>query len=658
MAEKLKTHFINLDTDDSDDSDEQDWQDVQQPTFGQFQINNTQNEPLEIDIPLNGEKKRKRKGISRTDRLERIHLHVAHFISLLGSARLRNNWCDDKELQASILSLLPRDLIDLASQISYKEHPDGGTDLFTKNTLLRITSYWNRWLDGVDTHRSKVKSVIGPVDLANIATNTLAVVPKDQKDQVKVLLTVTMLRSLGIHARLIVSIHPISTSMKLKEKTNSEEDERKRVRMDSFLDNLSDADVINLDSDQQQPKTMHCPPCLYFVEVLLPSHDWIHLNVHKNKWEEGEHVLNAISEYTNKLGLKARYGPQGEVIWIVALQFNSLRDVTARYAPRQTSYTQKAATGLLRPLGWFLWWPLLLHRFAKIPRRHRTILTSSWIREDELFRRVVVDTSSKMPTRLEDFRNHPLYVLEKHLRRNEIIFPKEKIIATYRKEHVYPRDNVKQVFSKEHWQKLGRVILEDAVPSKLVKRRQPSTLKGKRAKEFAQLDNERGLNGASGSEEELVDAQGQVALFGEWQTKLYVPPPVVDGFVPKSQYGTVELFVPSMLPAGAVHLRIDGVAKVAKELGIDFAKAVVGFEWKRGTCIPVLDGIVVAREFDLLLREAFVEKSTDDGVKTARRIRARAIENWKRLYRKAIVHSRTKARYLGKAEDYDMAGGF
>ena len=37
-------------------------------------------------------------------------------------------------------------------------------------------------------------------------------------------------------------------------------------------------------------------------------------------------------------------------------------------------------------------------------------------------------------------------------------------------------------------------------------------------------------------------------VFGRWQTELYIPPPAIDGKVPRNEYGNVELFKPWMLP--------------------------------------------------------------------------------------------------------------
>jgi xeroderma pigmentosum group C-complementing protein len=44
-------------------------------------------------------------------------------------------------------------------------------------------------------------------------------------------------------------------------------------------------------------------------------------------------------------------------------------------------------------------------------------------------------------------------------------------------------------------------------------------------------------------------------VFGLWQVEDYIPPPAVDGKVPRNEYGNVELYKPCMLPKGTVHLQ-------------------------------------------------------------------------------------------------------
>ena len=65
-----------------------------------------------------------------------------------------------------------------------------------------------------------------------------------------------------------------------------------------------------------------------------------------------------------------------------------------------------------------------------------------------------------------------------------------------------------------------------------------------------------------------------------------MPPPVQDGKVPRNGFGNCDIYVDSMIPKGGVHLPLKGSAKVAKKLGIDYADAVTGFEFKSAQ--PVL----------------------------------------------------------------------
>ena len=54
-----------------------------------------------------------------------------------------------------------------------------------------------------------------------------------------------------------------------------------------------------------------------------------------------------------------------------------------------------------------------------------------------------------------------------------------------------------------------------------------------------------------------------------------------------------------------MHLRFRGAFSVAKRLEIDYAPAMVGFEFKNGRSHPVFEGIVVCAEFKDALLEVF-----------------------------------------------------
>lgn len=50
-----------------------------------------------------------------------------------------------------------------------------------------------------------------------------------------------------------------------------------------------------------------------------------------------------------------------------------------------------------------------------------------------------------------------------------------------------------------------------------------------------------------------------VEIFGLWQVDPYDPPVAKNGQVPRNAYGSIDLFKPSMLPRGCVHLCLSGI---------------------------------------------------------------------------------------------------
>lgn len=54
-----------------------------------------------------------------------------------------------------------------------------------------------------------------------------------------------------------------------------------------------------------------------------------------------------------------------------------------------------------------------------------------------------------------------------------------------------------------------------------------------------------------------------------------------------------------------MHLTFPRAFSVAKRLEIDYAPAMVGFEFRNGRSHPVFDGIVVCAEFKDVLLEVF-----------------------------------------------------
>lgn len=236
-----------------------------------------------------------------------------------------------------------------------------------------------------------------------------------------------------------------------------------------------------------------------------------------------------------------------------------------------------------------------------------------------------------MPKNVQDFKDHPVYALERHLRRNEVIIAEREsgTVATgstssgskKKLENVYRRKDVHICRSAEAWYRLGREIKPDAQPAKSV----PS-----RARKH-DLSNDEGAGENPGTD-----------LYTEAQTTLYIPPPVVNGRVPKNSFGNIDVYVPSMVPKGGVHIDVEGpdAMYAARLLGVDFASALTGWVFRGRHGTAALRGVVVAREFKEAV-ESVVEGIAEEREREREEERR---ERVLRLWRRWLVGLRVRER--------------
>ncbi|KAL0261514.1 hypothetical protein SLS55_002944 [Diplodia seriata] len=215
------------------------------------------------------------------------------------------------------------------------------------------------------------------------------------------------------------------------------------------------------------------------------------------------------------------------------------------------------------------------------------------VEDAELSRR---EAQEEMPKNVQDFKDHPYYVLERHLKHNEVIHPKRECgqvnvgtAAHTNLEPIYRRRDVHQLKSADKWYRLGREIkpgeqpLKHAKPRRSRQQRQP-------------FDDDEG--------NEESDSSLGAALYAPFQTALYVPPPCVRGRVPRNAFGNLDVYVPSMVPAGGVHVCDARARHAARLLGVDHADAVTGFTFRGRHGTAVVEGVVVAAEYEDAMRAA------------------------------------------------------
>ncbi|XP_074645570.1 DNA repair protein complementing XP-C cells homolog [Tubulanus polymorphus] len=292
---------------------------------------------------------------------------------------------------------------------------------------------------------------------------------------------------------------------------------------------------------------------------------------------------------------------------------SSVKDVTPRYDDKWMTSTMKLRIDAD-------WCKNVLHPYRS------TNADREKAEEDELKGLLL---KAPLPKTLSEYKNHPLYALERHLLKFEAIYPETSVpLGYWKKEPVYARECVHDLHARVQWLKNARVVRPGEKPYKVVKGRKTK----KRAYETEQ--------------------EASLECFGLWQTEQYVPPPAVDGKVPRNEFGNVELFQACMLPAGTVHLKLPGLNKIAKKLEIDCAQAMTGWDFHGGWSHPVMDGFVVCEEFKDTLIAAWDEEQEILKEKERQKKEKRVLGNWKLLVRGMQIREHLRKKYLSQP-DYE-----
>lgn len=233
-----------------------------------------------------------------------------------------------------------------------------------------------------------------------------------------------------------------------------------------------------------------------------------------------------------------------------------------------------------------------------------------------------------LPTNQLAYRNHHLYVIERWLTKYQILHPKGPILGYCSGHAVYPRTCVQTLQTKQRWLKEGLQVKANESPAKVVKR----------SEKFSKMPTTE-----PNCEED--DGQGTVLLYGRWQMEPLNLPHAVNGIVPKNERGQVDVWSEKCLPPGTIHLRLPRLVPVVKRLGIDFAPAMVGFEFRNGHSIPVFEGIVVCSEFRDAIMEAYAEEEERREAEEKKREESRAISRWYQLLSNIVTRQRLKNSY-------------
>ncbi|RKP08465.1 hypothetical protein THASP1DRAFT_29729 [Thamnocephalis sphaerospora] len=578
------------------------------------------------------------RGTTKYDREAALAAHRAHLLCWLAYWRYRHGHISSPLVQASSLSLVPLELSDSYRRALAESQRDANLkrkraadDDWFVHWLQHMVEWWRArfqhvivdgstdWTDhaapetAAATHGlNKTNSNRGRMEECTRLLNCL------QQNMVALadstLLFVALLRMLGVRTRFVVSLQPMSFSVAATKKILA------ATEMQTASDRSQKGQVESkptkrrkTNKSQNATSTKANQPQMAWCEVLHPT---------EGHWVAVDLARGLVNEPT-------RMEEHGPLPYVTAFDIGRrIKDVSRRYASQWAAKTLR----LRPPMGKAGrdWWLDTLAIYAERDPSEVDVREDAELLSHEL--------SEKMPTTVSEFNNHPLYALERHLKKFEILSPREPVIGHIRGEPIYPRSCVKQLHTAEAWLKEGRQIKKGEMPVKEVKSR-AVTLLSRREQVMAQMEGYEKLSG----------------LYGYWQTEPYAAPPVVSGKIPKNGYGNIDLFQPEMLPPGGVHLPQRGIAKIARKLDIDYAEAVTGFDFQSRHCIPVVTGIVVAAENEALVLDAWRAHEHARFEKERSKREKAALKRWRTLLHGISIRDRLQKQYGEKIDDMSVA---
>ncbi|CAF0988388.1 unnamed protein product [Rotaria sordida] len=355
-------------------------------------------------------------------------------------------------------------------------------------------------------------------------------------------------------------------------------------------------------------KTRSLMPRYYWIELFIETIDdgYIPIDIFTSK-------INSIKDFEVNIKFPMLY------VWAFDTDLSSLyaKDVTKRYSqkwlttPYRTSHIEHKTNGDSK------WYEKLMKKYQPKDKRKSTY---SQVENKQIENQLA---QQPIPQSKAELNGHPLYVLKSKLLKFEGIYPNDTPpIGWFKEEPIYPRENIHILRSKQTWLKEARQVNQGEEPYKIVDGR------------IKNIDRKMG-----------VTIRPELELFGEWQTSDYIPPVAKDGIVPCNEYGNVDLFKPEMLPHGCVHIVEPNAARLSKKLGINYAEAITGFDAHGGGSHPVMEGIVICKEYEQTLRDAIEQQKQITIEKEIKKKEERIYKNWRKLIRGLIIKQNLAKKY-------------
>ncbi|KAI1356199.1 Rad4-domain-containing protein [Xylaria sp. FL0043] len=614
----------------------------------------------------------RRKPINKAEKDRRIDIHKMHLLCLLAHVARRNRWCNDSQVQDSLRPLLTEKMVKQLNPASHLTQFGRANSMKEGLNLVNTMFKVKYKITERGLRRALWAETEEHLQNYNLPTDSEALLEKnDFREAAKSLngsrdvgaqLYCALLRAAGVEARLVCSLQPLSFSsagpymgsnQKKKQRLTLEEKYGQIFKPQDSLDSSADpslplpprrrlghpnAAAFRMPEIASGPsrqaveipkKIRESPYPVYWVEVLDEGHQ---------KWQPTDPLVTESYWKPQKFEPPAS-DRENCMVYVVGFEEDgTVHDVTRRYAKAYNAKTRKMRIESVLSNG-ERWWRKALRAYS---RGYRSDLDQ--IEANEL---AAIEAREPMPRNIADFKDHPVYALERHLRRHEVLVPNASPSGTVGAgsraplEKVYRRKDVRIARSKDKWYRLGREVRPDEIPVKFLTK--PS-----------QIHEDL----FSDDVHELEDGETNgTPIYTLDQTDIYEAPPVVNGKVPKNRYGNLDLYVPSMVPRGGVYIPDNFGAQAAFILGVDYAPALTGFQFSGRKGTAVLHGVVVAAENEEAVK-AVIEGLKDQEAEAERERRRREVfRMWRSLLMNLRIRQRIWAGVDTDEEAEDVGGG-
>jgi hypothetical protein len=200
-----------------------------------------------------------------------------------------------------------------------------------------------------------------------------------------------------------------------------------------------------------------------WLEVMIEDGDDlsdIYYETRNRRWVHVDYINNVMNDPSRIQQLRGRKS----LAYVIAVdKSKACYDITRDY-----SQNHKESTNRLKPPHIDWWFKLLANQgvrqiFPGIQSHIGSVNPSS---ENDLVNNRT--SSDHVPTTINEFKNHPVYTLERHLLSNQIVHPQGKIISCFRGENVYYTKDIETLRTYKQWLQHARRVNENEVPYKCI----------------------------------------------------------------------------------------------------------------------------------------------------------------------------------------------